>query len=238
MTHLRAVLFDFGGTLYDYATLESAERDSLTELARWSGIDADPRDIQRAHRDAMRRVFRSYLPQPFYRHRDLFRDAVIGMLGAFGVDARPEHLERYRARQWERHARAFELRDGVTDTLAALRARNLHVGLVSNIDDDQLDHLLDLAGIRPMFDAVLSSERAGSCKPHRGIFDVAVQQAGCAPAQAAFVGDTVAQDIAGANAVGMCSVLLWHRKDREPPTDPPRPRHVIRRIPELLDLVG
>jgi len=33
-------------------------------------------------------------------------------------------------------------------------------------------------------------------------------------------------------------VLLWHREDREPPTDPPRPRHVIRRIPELLDLVG
>jgi len=238
VTDLRAVLFDFGGTLYDYATLESAERDSLVDLARWSGIDADPRDIQRAHRDAMRRVFRSYLPQPFYRHRDLFRDAVIGMLGAFGAAPDGDHLERYRARQWERHASAFVLRAGVADTLAALRARDLHVGLVSNIDDDQLDHLLDLAGIRPLFDSVLSSERARSCKPHRAIFDLAVQQAGCAPAQAAFVGDTLAQDIAGANAAGMCSVLLWHREDREPPTDPPRPRHVIRRIPELLDLVG
>ena len=238
MTHLRAVLFDFGGTLYDYGTLESAERESLTDLARWSGIDAAPRDIQRAHRDAMRRVFRSYLPQPFYRHRDLFRDAVIGMLAAFGVDANPEHLERYRARQWERHAGAFVLRPGVTDTLAALRASGLHVGLVSNIDDDQLDHLLDLAGIRAMLDSVLSSEGAGSCKPHRGIFDLAVQQTGCAAAQVAFVGDTLAQDIAGANAAGMRSVLLWHREDREPPAAPPRPHHVIRHIPEVLDLVG
>jgi putative hydrolase of the HAD superfamily len=237
VTHLRAVLFDFGGTLYDYRTLESAERDSLVDLARWSDIDADPRDIQRAHRDAMRQVFRSYLPRPFYRHRDLFRDAVVGMLDTFGVRAQPEHLERYRMRQWERHAASFALRPGVTDTLATLRARGLHLGLVSNIDDDQLDHLLDLAGIRPMFDSVVSSERAGSCKPHRGIFDLAVQQAGCSPGQAAFVGDTVAQDIAGANAVGMYSVLLWHRLDREPPTEPPRPHHVIRSISELVDLV-
>ncbi len=35
---VRAVLFDFGGTLYDYAVLEPAERDSLTALARWAGI--------------------------------------------------------------------------------------------------------------------------------------------------------------------------------------------------------
>lgn len=237
MATIRAVLFDFGGTLYSYATLEAAERESLVELARAAGIEAEPLDIQRAHRDAMRRVFQQYVPRRFYRHHDLFRDAVIGMLKSFGTEPRPTHLERYRAGQWARHARDFVLRDGVIGTLAALQERGLHVGMVSNIDDDQLTHLLAIAGIASYFDSILSSEQAQSCKPDRRIFEEALRRAGCAADEALFVGDTLVQDIAGANRAGLRSVLLWHREDRDPPADEPRPRYTIRRIPDLLGLV-
>jgi len=237
MAAVRAVLFDFGGTLYDYATLEAAERESLVELARQFGIDAEPGAIQRAHREAMRRVFHHYLPRRFYLHRDLFRDAVIGMLESFGAAPDPARLDRYRAAQWQRHARDFTLREGVFDTLDALRRRGIHLGIVSNIDDDQLGHLLEIAAIGSYFDSILSSEQAQSCKPDPGIFEEAVRRAGCVAEEALFVGDTLAQDIAGANRVGLRSVLLWHRDDRDPPTEEPRPRHVIRRIPDLLDLV-
>ena len=237
MAAVRAVLFDFGGTLYDYATLEAAERESLVELARQFGIDAEPGAIQRAHREAMRRVFHHYLPRRFYLHRDLFRDAVIGMLESFGAAPDPARLDRYRAAQWQRHARDFTLREGVFDTLGALRRRGIHLGIVSNIDDDQLGHLLEIAAIGSYFDSILSSEQAQSCKPDPGIFEEAVRRAGCVAEEALFVGDTLAQDIAGANRVGLRSVLLWHRDDRDPPTEEPRPRHVIRRIPDLLDLV-
>jgi len=237
MAAVRAVLFDFGGTLYDYATLEAAERESLVELARQFGIDAEPGAIQRAHREAMRRVFHHYLPRRFYLHRDLFRDAVIGMLESFGAAPDPTRLDRYRAAQWQRHARDFTLREGVFDTLDALRRRGIHLGIVSNIDDDQLGHLLEIAAIGSYFDSILSSEQAQSCKPDPGIFEEAVRRAGCVAEEALFVGDTLAQDIAGANRVGLRSVLLWHRDDRDPPTEEPRPRHVIRRIPDLLDLV-
>ena len=237
MSAVRAVLFDFGGTLYDYATLEGAERTSLVELAEWAGVEATPDEIQRAHRDALRRAFYAYLPQRFYLHRDLFRDAALGMLAALGRSADPQHLDRYRAAQWARHADAFRLREGVIDTLRALRARRLHLGIVSNIDEDQLAHLLELTQLAEQFDSILSSEQAQSCKPDRAIFDEALRRAGCQPHEALFVGDTIAQDVAGANRVGLRSVLLWHRDDREPPTGEPRPHHVIRRIPELLEIV-
>lgn len=237
MPPVRAVLFDFGGTLYDYMTLASAEGESLVELARAAGVEADPSVILHCHRQALRRVFHTYLAQRFYLHRDLFRDAVLGMLEDLGASAAVPQLERYRAVQWQRHARDFVLREGVLDTLQALRARGVHLGLVSNIDEDQLQHLLDVARIGPYFDSALSSERAGSCKPDPGIFAAALQRAHCRPEEALFVGDTIAQDIAGANRAGMRSVLLWHRDDRDPPTDEPRPHFVIRRIPELLELV-
>jgi 2-haloalkanoic acid dehalogenase type II len=234
---VQAVLFDFGGTLYDYATLEPAERESLVDLARWAGIEAEPIVIQRAHREAMRRVFRDYLSRRFYLHRDLFRDAVVGMLESLGAAADPADLDRYRATQWRRHARDFALRPGVIETLEAMRERGLHLGIVSNIDDEQLVHLLEIARLGSYFDSTLSSEQVQSCKPDRVIFEEALRRAGCKADEALFVGDTLLQDIAGANQVGLRSVLLWHREDKEPPDTEPRPRHVIRRIPDLLDLL-
>ncbi|MDX2166594.1 MAG: HAD family hydrolase [Deltaproteobacteria bacterium] len=237
MTPTRAVLFDFGGTLYDYASLLPGDAESLWQLCEWAGVSATPEEVRRAQRESMRRVFHAYLPRRYYLHRDLFRDAVVGTLEALGVAPQDEHLERYREMQWRLHARDFRLREGVVETLTEMRRRGLHVGMVSNIDDDQLDHLIDVAGLRAHFDSLLSSERAGSCKPDPGIFTQALERAGCAAGEALFVGDTLAADIAGANRMGMRSALIWHRADKPPPADGERPHHVIRTIPELLDLL-
>jgi 2-haloalkanoic acid dehalogenase type II len=238
VSSVRAVLFDFGGTLYDYETLEPADRQSLCWLAERAGAEADEQTIHRAYRAALRRIFRSYLERSFYLHRDMFREAAVEMLRELGREADPEDLEEYRGEQRRLHQRYFQLREGVPDTLAELRRRGLRLGVVSNIDEDQLSHLGSLAGLDRYFDWLLSSEQAGSCKPDPAIFAEAARRAGCEPAEALFVGDSLPQDIAGANRAGMRSVLLWHRADREPPAEGVRPRHVIRRIPELLSLVG
>jgi HAD superfamily hydrolase (TIGR01509 family) len=234
---IKAVLFDFGGTLYDYRVLAPGDIESLVALAGWSGIDASPADIGRAYRDSMRRVFRDYLPKPFYLHGDLFRDAVRGMLESFGIVPDGAQLERYRALQWELHQRDLVLREGVVETLTELRSRGLHVGMVSNIDEDQLRHLIELTDLGRYFDSLLSSEHAQSCKPAPAIFAEAIRRAGCRPAEALFVGDTLAADVAGANRAGLRSVLLWHRDDRDPGGET-KPRHVIRQIPEILDLLA
>lgn len=233
---VRAVLFDFGGTLYDYRCFARAEAESLGALARWAGVAAAPEAIARAHRDAMKRVFEKYRERPFYYHRDLFGDAAREMLASFGAAADDALLARYRRLQWDGHARDFALRPGVRETLGELRARGLHVGMVSNIDDDQLEHLLEIAGVRGDFDAVLSSERARSCKPAPQIFEQALASAGCAPGEAVFVGDSLFHDVGGANRLGLRSVLIWHRDDRDPPDEGPRPDHVIRRFSELLEI--
>ncbi len=233
----RAVLFDFGGTLYDYTSLQRGDQECLVALARWVGVDVDASAIRGAYREALRRAFYAYLPRPYYLHRDLFRDAATGMLESFGVTAADTELERYRELQWQLHRRDFALREGVIATLATLRQRGLHVGMVSNIDEDQLDHLIDIAGLRQYFDSLLSSETAGACKPAPAIFAEALRRAGCDAEETLFVGDTIAQDVAGAKRAGMRAVLIWHRDDKPPPAGEVTPDHVIRRIPELLDLL-
>jgi 2-haloalkanoic acid dehalogenase type II len=234
---LRAVLFDFGGTLYDYRTLEPGAIESLLALVRGLGIEAEPRAVHRAHQEAMKKVFRDYLRRPYFLHADFFRDAVVEMVRSLGSETTAEALEEYRRRQWSLHERDFRLREGVPETLAELKRRGLHLGIVSNIDEDQLAHLGRLAGLERWFDSILSSERAGSCKPDQTIFACALERAGCGADAAIFVGDALDQDIAGAKRAGIRSVLIWHRGDRALPDRDPRPDHVITRIPELLDVI-
>ncbi len=238
MTRVRAVLFDFGGTLFDYATLAAGERDGVVALARWAGVTVEPAVILRTYRAALKRVFYQYLPRPYYLHRDLFRDVLLAMAEDLKTTITEEQLARYWAQQHEQRERNFALREGVHDTLTALRVRGCHLGIVSNADDDQFTHMVELGQLQPYFDSLLSSEQARSCKPDLAIFQEALRRADCALEEALFVGDSLQQDIAGANRMGLQSVLIWSDADREPPSGEHQPRYVIRHIPALLELVS
>jgi putative hydrolase of the HAD superfamily len=110
-------------------------------------------------------------------------------------------------RGWERHEN-FELYDDVPGALAALRAAGLCIGLVSNSARDVREfarhHALDV-------DAGISSFHHGRTKPHASIFRAVLDLLGVEPTDAAMVGDTIADDIDGARALGMQAILL----DRE-----------------------
>src|SRR5215831_20469981 len=105
MTQIRAVLFDFGGTLFDYATVAPGERESIIELARWLGVEEDPQVIRRAYRTALERVFAEYLPRAYYLHRDFFREVLHEMTRSFAATLTEEHFTRYRTVQRQRHER-------------------------------------------------------------------------------------------------------------------------------------
>jgi putative hydrolase of the HAD superfamily len=131
-------------------------------------------------------------------------------------------------RGWERHEN-FELYDDVPDALAALRAAGLRIGLVSNSARDVREfarhHALDV-------DAGISSFHHGRTKPHASIFRAVLDLLGVEPANAAMVGDTIADDIDGARALGMLAILV----DREGLHPDYEPR--IESLGELALLLG
>jgi HAD superfamily hydrolase (TIGR01662 family) len=131
-------------------------------------------------------------------------------------------------RGWERHEN-FELYDDVPDTLAALRSAGLCIGLVSNSARDVREfarhHGLDV-------DAGISSFHHGRTKPHASIFRAVLDLLGVEPGETAMVGDTIADDVEGALALGMRAILL----DREGlhPDFVPR----VETLGELLPILG
>jgi putative hydrolase of the HAD superfamily len=94
--------------------------------------------------------------------------------------------------------------------LATLRARGLALVCVSNWDVS-LAAVLESCGLAGALDGVVSSAGAGARKPEPAIFSAALELARCAPGEAIHVGDTEAEDVAGARAAGIACLLL----DRE-----------------------
>jgi putative hydrolase of the HAD superfamily len=107
-------------------------------------------------------------------------------------------------REWERHENFF-LYDDALPALEVLRANELRVGLVSNgqrdLDEFARHHSLDV-------DVCVGSRSHGHVKPHRSIFEAALAALGATPAEAAMVGDSYADDIEGARALGIRAILV------------------------------
>ena len=132
-------------------------------------------------------------------------------------------------RAWERHEN-FELYDDVQGALAAIRSAGLRIGLVSNSARDVREfarhHGLDV-------DAGISSFHHGHTKPHASIFRAVLDLLGVEAPEAVMVGDTVADDIEGAQALGMRAILV----DREGVHAEFEPRvETLSELPQLLGL--
>src|SRR5262249_49074727 len=130
-------------------------------------------------------------------------------------------------RGWENHAN-FDLYDDVLPTFAALRGADLRIGLVSNSARDvrefAVHHALDV-------DAGISSFHHGRSKPHASIFRAVLDLLEVEPAEAAMVGDQVADDIEGARALGMRAVLV--DRDGLHPDFEPRITGLAELLPQL-----
>jgi HAD superfamily hydrolase (TIGR01662 family) len=200
---LRAVLFDVDFTLARPGPELGPE--GYVRAGERHGLALDPCRYEQA-RDAALGDLRRH---PELEHDDeiwfRFTERIVRGMGGDADSAYACAVEITRA--WERHEN-FELYDDVPDVLAALRSAGLRIGLVSNSARDVREfaghHGLDV-------DAGISSFHHGRTKPHASIFRAVLELLEVEPSEAAMVGDTIADDIEGALALGMRAILL----DRE-----------------------
>jgi HAD superfamily hydrolase (TIGR01549 family) len=223
---LRAVLFDVDFTLAKPGPDLGPE--GYRRLGRRFGLELDPSTYTEARRRAVETLER----HPELDHDEevwvLFTERIIRGMGGDAEGAYECAVEMTRA--WER-AEHFELYDDVLPVLADLRARALMLGLVSNTARD-LEHFVAHHGLE--VDAALTSRLHGKTKPHETIFRAILDRLGVAAEQAAMVGDSPDDDVAGARALGMRAFLI-DRENRFP--DVPDRLTDLRALPAALGLL-
>ena len=216
---LRAVLFDVDFTLVKPGPDLGPE--GYRALGRRFGLDLDPARHAEARAAAVEAVER----HPELDHDEevwvLFTERIIRGMGGDSDRAYEAAVEMTRA--WE-NAANFELFEDTLPVLAALREHGLKIGLVSNTGRDLesfvAHHSLDV-------DAAVGSGAHGKTKPHPAIFLSALSELGIRAEEAAMVGDSPEDDIAGARALGMQAFLV-DREGRFP--------EAVGRLPDLLAL--
>ncbi len=83
------------------------------------------------------------------------------------------------------------------------------LGLVSNFTYAPVVHdSLKKLGINEFFNAVVVSEEVGWRKPHKRIFEVALERLGITAGEAIYVGDSPLEDIKGASQAGIKTIFI------------------------------
>ena len=238
---IHGVFFDLGGTLFSYQNVGRATGPVLMEAARRMGIDAEPRTIGKAYGQASAAIGYEYAEKPFYLHRDLFRDTFVRFVAGLHGEFDEEIYAWYRVQQHDLVVQNLELKADCLTTLGHLKEQGLYLSIVSNIDDDMLDPLVEREGLHRYLHHWTSSEAAESCKPHRRFFELSLEKSGLDRGSVMFVGDSPEHDVQGAFEAGMRTVLI--REDGvQPPLQAGRetvePDHIISCLSELKELVA
>jgi FMN phosphatase YigB (HAD superfamily) len=123
---------------------------------------------------------------------------------------------------------------GACETLLALRNRGFLLAMVTNrsFGGERFRADMARAGLDIGWDAESVSVEVGFRKPHHRLFGHALEQLGVEPASAMMIGDSLAQDIAGAQQLGMATAWRISTPDAEGVL----PDISFHELPELLDI--
>ena len=237
---LRAVLLDFGHTLVHYEVPDALLLESYREahaLVAGAHPNRPPPDdlVLRVARHVVASVRASYDREELDEldHEMLFADALAQHGYHLGDDLVRDliHLEH------TAFVRHLLVPEPTLAALAALQARGLRLGLVSNVSvpGALMRRALDLLGVAPYVEAAVFSSEIGVRKPHPRIYERALEALAVGPAEAVFVGDRVREDVHGPRALGM-RVVLTHEY-RQEPLDGVAPDGFIRQFAELPALL-
>jgi len=246
MPALTTVLFDLGSTLiyfdaeWEPVMLEAA--GALHRKLKGMGFALDG-SFPSAYRATSREIYR-------WRDEDLIETpapvVLRKVMESFGYPAlSDEQVREALAVLYSVSQAHWHVEEDALPTLDELARRGYRVGLISNAGyDEDVQVLIDKAGLRPYLQFIVSSAACGIRKPHPRIFQMALESLGARPQEAVMVGDFLAADVLGANSLGIGSVWITRRADPQVSQElrqvitPDRTIYALAELPGLLDAWG
>jgi putative hydrolase of the HAD superfamily len=205
---LKALLFDFGGTLafLDFELLarefsrEGRKLDALAlEHAEYAGRAAIDRHLMnegnsQATAAAYELFFRGWMTAAGIPEEE-FRECA----ARFGAIHREATLWRV-------------VRPGTFEALEAFKSAGYKLAIVSNAEG-QVEADAKRFGLAPYFDVIVDSHIVGVAKPDPRIFQITLERLGVAADEVRFAGDIYSIDVEGARAAGIEARLVdQHRR--------------------------
>ncbi len=199
-----AVIFDWGGTLTPWHTVDMLEQWAV--FVRAMGAVADSADelaaaVLRAEDDAWR------LGREQGRSARLDEILAVAGLDPAGAAVR-SGLVAYRE-FWEPHTITHP---AIAGLWGLLRANGIRIGVLSNTiwTRDYHRGLFDRDGVLQLVDGDVYSSETPWVKPRAEIFRAAAEAVGVPPARCVYVGDRSYEDVHGPQSAGIRAIWIPH----------------------------
>ena len=213
MKHIKQIFFDLDHTLWDF---ERNSSETLSELFEEFKLAT--------HIDNKERFLATYQTvngQYWKKYRDGKIDKQTVRFGRFAATLNrfnipdAENLGRNIGDKYvERGPHKKNLFPDTHETLAYLKNKYpLHI--ITNGFKEVQSIKMSGADLNQYFDVILCSEDVGVNKPHRKVFERALELTNCKAEHALMIGDNLEADILGAQKLGITTVLFDPKKEHQ-----------------------
>jgi len=230
----KAALFDLDNTLYDYDIVNKKAMLEVYKVLRLH-IKISKEKFNRLFKISKREIHRELAGTASAHNRTLYFQRLIEKTNQ---TVEPKIILKLYNTYWNYVLKNMKLRKGVLGVLKKLKLRGMQIAVISNLTTNiQLRKLYALK-ISKYVDVLVTSEEAGSEKPHAIMFLLALNKLDLTPKEVIMVGDNTVSDIEGANSAKIDTVLLKRGKlAREANEDYEKANYVIKTIPEVLNIL-
>lgn len=209
---IRAITFDFWGTLFRNANGEARTQRRIDQLCEATGCAAG--DAAEALEEVAREFMRVHIEEKRTKTPEDAVDIACRHLGRTLGEEQASRLAGQFARAIVEHP-AVPIDDALEAVEAAAGA--CPIGLISDTGispGSSLSQLLERNGFLPHFAALTYSDEVGVSKPQAPMFERTAQALGVAPHEILHIGDLEPTDIDGILAMGGTAALFAGENDR------------------------
>jgi HAD superfamily hydrolase (TIGR01549 family) len=238
MASFHALFFDFSGTLIDEDVDFFAHKDLIEEFLKTYDFVGDAHQLCNMYEGYLLDTYNRTLDPTYFRSlaslhvEALYKLAKVDMNEEAINFHHHNDLERFGLRSNELHVVHAKMLPGGLAALHAGRKLGMHVGIISDYDDQPLYAMVEKLKLVDLIDSITSSEEVKAYKPAKRLFSTALTKADCSASEAIYVGDRWERDVVGAKNSGLLSVLIGSASFGSP-----EPDYIITNIAELPDLL-
>ncbi|MCP4706539.1 MAG: HAD family hydrolase [candidate division Zixibacteria bacterium] len=237
---IKGVIFDLGSTLIEYENIPWDEmnllaleagynylKGSISPLPSYDKITDEYLKIRDKNRESSRRTLQEWN----------VLDKIAELLKAVKIENNDKIVSEFFKFYYNVISNQLTIIDDAKSVLSELKNTGLKLGLVSNTIFPEANHKADMERfeILEYFDSLLFSSTLGCRKPHRLIYEKAVEQSGLKPEQLIFIGDRYIEDYIGPRENSIFSILKF-REGREYPEPFPDDIVMIKSLKELPEI--